>query len=46
MAGDEDEEPVREQMVPVSELEKWPGALDLYGDPDPDEIRNPKYYNR
>ena len=44
--GTKDEEPVRVQMVPVSELEKWPGALDLYGDPDPDEIRNPEYYDR
>jgi hypothetical protein len=44
--GTKAEEPVREQMVPVAELEKWPGALDLYGAPDPEEIRNPKYYDR
>jgi hypothetical protein len=33
-----------EQTVPMSELELWPGALDLYGPPDPDEVRNPKHY--
>ena len=44
--GTKDDEPVREQMVPVTELEKWPGALGLYGSPDPDEVRNPEYYDR
>jgi hypothetical protein len=44
--GTKADEPVLEQMVPVSELEKWPGALDLYGNPDPEEIRNPEYYDR
>ena len=43
--GSKDEEPVREQMVPVSELEKWPEALALYGSPDPDEIRRPDRYD-
>jgi hypothetical protein len=42
--GTKDDEPVREQMVPVSELEKWPEALGLYGSPDPDEIRRPDRY--
>jgi hypothetical protein len=32
-------------MVPVSELEKWPGALALYGSADPDEIRRPDRYD-
>jgi len=44
--GTKDDEPVREQMVPVSELEKWPGALGLYGSADPDEIRRPDLYDR
>ena len=44
--GTKDDEPVREQMVPVSELEKWPDALGLYGSPDPDEIRRPDRYDR
>jgi hypothetical protein len=44
--GTKDDEPVREQMVPVSELEKWPDALGLYGSPDPDEIRRPDLYDR
>jgi hypothetical protein len=44
--GTKNDEPVREQMVPVSELEKWPGALGLYGSPDPDEIRRPDRYDR
>jgi hypothetical protein len=43
--GTEAEEPAREQMVPVSELEKWPGALALYGSPDPDEIRRSDRYD-
>jgi hypothetical protein len=43
--GAEDEEPVREQLVPVTELEKWPSALALYGSPDPDEIRRPDRYD-
>jgi hypothetical protein len=33
-------------MVPVVELEKWPAALELYGAPDPDEIRRPDRYDR
>src|SRR5215831_13872087 len=28
--GTKEDEPVREQMVPVSELEKWPEALALF----------------
>jgi hypothetical protein len=44
--GTKDDEPVREQMVPVSELEKWPEALGLYGSADPDEIRRPDRYDR
>jgi hypothetical protein len=43
--GTEADEPVREQMVPVSELEKWPEALALYGSADPDEIRRPDRYD-
>ena len=35
-----------EQMVPMSELEQWPGALDLYGPADPDEVRRPSVYDR
>jgi hypothetical protein len=44
--GTKDEEPVREQNVPLSELEKWPGALALFGSADPDEIRRPDLYDR
>jgi hypothetical protein len=44
--GTEDDSSMREQMVPVVELEKWPAALELYGAPDPDEIRRPDRYDR
>jgi hypothetical protein len=44
--GTKDDEVVREQTVPVSELEKWPDALALYGSPDPDEVRRPDRYDR
>ena len=43
--GTEDDAVVREQMVPVSELEMWPDALALYGSPDPEEIRRPDRYD-
>jgi hypothetical protein len=43
--GTKDDDALREQMVPVSELEKWPDALALYGSPDPDEIRRPDRYD-
>ena len=35
-----------EQMVPMSELEQWPNALDQYGPADPDEVRRPSVYDR
>ncbi len=44
--GTKDEEPVREQTVPLSELEKWPSALALFGSADPEEIRRPDRYDR
>ena len=44
--GTNDDEVVREQIVPVSELEQWPGALGLYGSADPDEVRRPDRYDR
>jgi hypothetical protein len=34
------------QTVPMVELEAWPGALDLYGPADPDEVRRPSVYDR
>ena len=34
------------QTVTVSDLEAWPGALDLYGPSDPDEVRRPDVYER
>ena len=43
--GTEDDAVLREQMVPVSELENWPDALALYGSPDPEEIRRPDRYD-
>ena len=44
--GTKDDEVIREQIVPVSELEQWPGALGLFGSPDPDEVRRPDRYDR
>jgi hypothetical protein len=43
--GTKDDTALREQMVQVSELEKWPEALGLYGSADPDEIRRPDRYD-
>ena len=43
--GTKDDDALREQMVPVSELEKWPDALGMYGSPDPEEIRRPDRYD-
>jgi hypothetical protein len=44
--GTKDDEALREQMVPVGELQKWPEALGQYGSPDPEEIRRPDRYDR
>jgi hypothetical protein len=35
-----------EQTVTLEELASWPGALDLYGPSDPDEVRRPDVYTR
>jgi hypothetical protein len=35
-----------EQTVTMEELASWPGALDLYGPSDPDEVRRPDVYTR
>ncbi len=35
-----------EQKVTLEELATWPGALDLYGPSDPDEVRRPDVYDR
>jgi hypothetical protein len=35
-----------EQTVTRAQLETWPAALDLYGEPDPDEVRSPDVYDR
>jgi hypothetical protein len=34
------------QTVTVADLETWPGAFDLYGPADPDEVRSPDVYER
>ena len=35
-----------QQTVTLAELASWPGALDLYGSSDPDEVRRPDVYER
>jgi hypothetical protein len=42
----EDAASVLKQMVTVEQLATWPGALDLYGPSNPDEVRSPKVYDR